>query len=212
LTAVRKRRKKKQTMKLKDAFLVFCIGALIVSEIFLFSARTKMSAAQVLASAAQHEVEQARADLEQFKTTVKTQIAEDSKLRSDNQVLIQKLAKLQDANTRLSNTNRLLTQQIVGVREAAEQQQAQMQQIQSENQAASERNTCIANLRQIDSAKLQWAADNNKTLTDTPAAQDLAAYLPGGVFPVCPSGGSYTINSVGLPPSCSIPGHAVPPQ
>lgn len=199
-------------MKLKDAFLVFCIGALIVSEIFLLSARTKMTDAQTKARAAQHEAEQARADLEQFKTTVKTQIAEDSRLRSDNQVLIQKLAKLQDANTRLSNTNRLLTQQIVGVREAAEQQQAQMQQLQTETQAASERNACIANLRQIDSAKLQWAADNNKTLTDTPTTQDLAAYLPGGVFPTCPSGGSYTINSVGLPPSCSIPGHAVPPQ
>jgi hypothetical protein len=199
-------------MKLKDVFLGFCIVALLVSEFFLFSAREKMSAAQVQARAAQHEAEQARADLEQFKTTVKSQIAEDSKLRSDNQVLIQKLAKLQDANTRLSNTNRILTQQIVGAREAAEQQQAQMQQIQTENQAASERNTCIANLRQIDSAKLQWAADNNKTLTDTPTTQDLAAYLPGGVFPACPSGGSYTINSVGLPPSCSIPGHAVPPQ
>jgi hypothetical protein len=212
LTAALKIWKKERAMKLKDAFLVFCILALIVSEFFLFSAREKMSAAQVQARAAQHEAEQARTDLEQFKSTLQTQIAEDSKLRSDNQVLIQKLAKLQDANTRLSNTNRALSQQLVGAREAAEQQQAQMQQIQTENQAVSERNTCIANLRQIDSAKLQWAADNNKTLNDTPTAQDLAGYLPGGVFPTCPSGGSYTINSVGLPPSCSIPGHAVPPQ
>jgi hypothetical protein len=84
----------------------------------------------------------------------------------------------------------------------AAQQQAQTE--------VAQRNACINNLRQIDAAKQQWALENSKTDEAVPVALDLVPYLKGNVFPVCPSGGTYTINSVGVPPTCSIPGHVLP--
>ncbi len=75
----------------------------------------------------------------------------------------------------------------------------------------SQRNTCIAWLRQIEGAKNSWALENKKTATDIPTASDL--YGPAKYFwdePICPAGGTYTINAVATKPSCSIPGHQVP--
>ena len=100
-----------------------------------------------------------------------------------------------------------------------------MQQIQTENQqantapepsaeqllsAVTQLNTCINHLRQIDAAKQQWALENDKTADAIPPAQDLLPYFRGGIFPVCPSGGGYTINAVDVLPTCSIPGHVLP--
>jgi hypothetical protein len=77
-------------------------------------------------------------------------------------------------------------------------------------------NTCINNLRRIDSAENQWALDNGKmTGSDAPTMDDLKKYLPNGIFPTCPSGGTYTINPVGQNPTCSLgtsvtPNHVLP--
>lgn len=70
-------------------------------------------------------------------------------------------------------------------------------------------NACINNLRQIDSAKNQWALENKKQSTDMPSEDDLAPYLKaiGGQMPKCPAGGDYKINAVGEQPACSIPKH-----
>ena len=76
--------------------------------------------------------------------------------------------------------------------------------------ATAQTNACINNLRIIDAAKQQWALENDKTADAIPPAQDLLPYFRGGIFPVCPSGGGYTINAVGVPPTCSIPGHVLP--
>ncbi len=43
-----------------------------------------------------------------------------------------------------------------------------------------------------------------------PTVQDLLPYLKDGVLPVCPSGGTYTLNAVGYLPSCSVPDHELP--
>lgn len=72
----------------------------------------------------------------------------------------------------------------------------------------SQENACINNLRQIDGAKQQWALEKGKTATDVPTWDDLKPYLRG--IPHCPAGGTYTINAVGTPPQCSIPGHVLP--
>ena len=72
-------------------------------------------------------------------------------------------------------------------------------------------NACISNLRQMDSAKEQWALEHKKQTTDTPTAQELETYLrsgPGGLK--CPAGGVYSINAVGEAPTCSIPRHQLP--
>ncbi len=69
-------------------------------------------------------------------------------------------------------------------------------------------NICISNLRQIDSAKQQWALENKKELTDTPTAQELDKFLNSSFTTLkCPAGGVYTINAVGEKPACSIPQH-----
>ena len=73
-----------------------------------------------------------------------------------------------------------------------------------------DRDTCVANLRSIQVAKSQWALENNKTAADVPTEQDLLGYLPNGIFPACPSGGTYTIGAIGIAPACSIAGHAIP--
>ena len=121
--------------------------------------------------------------------------------------------------------NQQITQQLQTSRDAAQQQQEQLQQMQAENQqanttpdssaeqsssAVAQLNTCINNLREIDAAKQQWALENDKTADAIPSAQDLWPYLSNLVFPVCPSGGTYTINAVGVPPTCSVPGHVLP--
>jgi hypothetical protein len=68
-------------------------------------------------------------------------------------------------------------------------------------------NACINNLRQIDGAKQQWALENKKADTETPSRADLEPYLSKRQFPVCPAGGTYTINRLANPPECSHPGH-----
>lgn len=82
-----------------------------------------------------------------------------------------------------------------------------------ESPAIRKQNACINNLRLIDASKQQWALENRKQSTDTPTVEDLRPYLgrgPNGEWPVCPDGGTYTINSVGETPTCSVAGHALP--
>lgn len=75
--------------------------------------------------------------------------------------------------------------------------------------ATAAQNMCINNLRHLDGAKQQWALENQKPATAVPTMADLAPYLRNQV-PACPSGGAYTVNSVGTSPSCNQPGHALP--
>ncbi len=74
-----------------------------------------------------------------------------------------------------------------------------------------QRNACISNLRQLDAAKQQWALEYNQADYAMPAPADLDKYLRVGFHGLqCPKGGSYEINAVGEPPTCSIPGHELP--
>src|SRR5690242_21562948 len=73
---------------------------------------------------------------------------------------------------------------------------------------------CINNLRQIDSAKQQWALENKQTGGATPVQTELETFLirtTSGVMPNCPSAGltatfatSYSINEVTNSPTCLI--------
>jgi hypothetical protein len=51
--------------------------------------------------------------------------------------------------------------------------------------------------------------DNKKAATDVPTPADLASYLPNMNLIICPAGGSYSINAVNMPPTCSVPGHVL---
>jgi prepilin-type N-terminal cleavage/methylation domain-containing protein len=78
---------------------------------------------------------------------------------------------------------------------------------------SSRNKACIANLKQIDSAKEQWAMDNNKANGTT---VDLTTDLVGtGKYiksaPKCPASGTYTEGAVGTDPTCSVGGFHVLP-
>jgi len=69
---------------------------------------------------------------------------------------------------------------------------------------------CINNLRQIDSAKSQWALETKQVATALPTDPDL--FGPGLYLkkkPECPAGGQYTVDIVSTPPSCDQPGHSL---
>ena len=75
---------------------------------------------------------------------------------------------------------------------------------------------CVANLKQIDSAKEQYAMDYKLAQGSTmPALSVLCGagtttYIKGGT-PTCASSGTYTVGNLGTDPTCSIgTGAAVP--
>ena len=77
----------------------------------------------------------------------------------------------------------------------------------------SQQNACINNLRLIDASKQQWALEQKKQSSDSPAGTDLQPYLgrgANGELPACPVdpqngfGTSYTQGIVGTPPVCLI--------
>jgi chromosome segregation ATPase len=214
-------------VKLKNGILWLCIVVILAGEFFLFSANRQKGAAQVALREAKTEVAQLRAQLDQLKnSSVATLSAENARLRKENQGLTQKNFQVQNENSQLRGTNQQLTLQLQTARDTVRQQQEQLQEMQMENQSVSPApepatepslsavarlNACVNNLRQIDAAKQQWALENKKTADAIPTALDLLPYFPDRVFPVCPSGGTYTINAVDELPTCSIPGHALLP-
>ena len=71
--------------------------------------------------------------------------------------------------------------------------------------AESRKNTCIANLRQIDNAKTPWGAEKGKVPGSIPADDDLFGqnhYLR--YKPVCPSDGDYDLQPLDKSPLCSL--------
>ncbi len=71
--------------------------------------------------------------------------------------------------------------------------------------------TCINNLRQINSAKVQWAFDEKKGSQEIPLMTDLLPYFLGHVEPHCPSGGNYDIRNISEYAGCSraVYGHTL---
>ncbi len=73
-------------------------------------------------------------------------------------------------------------------------------------------NSCIANLKQVDAAVQQYAMDMKLTSAGAVSVADLTGgadpYLRS--TPTCPSGGTYTLATVGAPITCGIAGHVLP--
>ncbi len=73
----------------------------------------------------------------------------------------------------------------------------------------SRQNACIANLRQIDAAKEQWALAEKKNDGDSVTMGNLVdTYIRK--TPECPAGGTYTLGNIGTDPTCNITGHELP--
>jgi hypothetical protein len=68
---------------------------------------------------------------------------------------------------------------------------------------------CKDNLFSIQIFKAEWASERNKSTNDVPTWNELRPYFEekwSNGIPVCPDGGSYTLNRVGEQPTCSIGG------
>ncbi len=223
MTPSRKNARNKQAVKSENLLLGICLVALIVSGAFLVSANRQKSEALAQWRQTQQQVADLQSQLAQATNSMDTD-SEMARLRADNQDiprLRKQIQQLQAQDTKLSQqlavtrqAGQAIQQQLQDLEDQSDQaaadQQAQAQMV--ERIAAQQRNQCIANLRLIYAAKQAWALEKNKTDTDTPTEQDLLPYIKGGAFPVCPSGGIYTIGAVGQLPTCSIPGHVLPPQ
>jgi len=213
----------------KKLFPGICLLLLIISEVFWFSANRQKSLAQEQLSEAQQQAADLQSQLNELTNSgAANEATETIRLRAENQ----DLPRLRSQIQQLQADNSKLLKELSAAREATGRRDEQLQEMETQNEQAQadqqaqaeaqqqaiqqtitqERNACIANLRLIYAAKQAWALDKNKTDSDVPTEQDLLPYLKGGIFPVCPSGGIYTIGAVGVPPTCSIPGHVLPSQ
>ncbi len=66
---------------------------------------------------------------------------------------------------------------------------------------------CGEKLFMLQTAIQQWALENNKRPGENVLPQNIIPYLRGQMFPLCPSGGTYSTRPYGTPPTCSFPGH-----
>jgi hypothetical protein len=208
-------------MNAKRWFPYACLALMLVSEIFLFRANHERDKALADVATAQQQLHDTQAELDALKnSSAGAQAAEITSLHKQNDLLTakssglqQNVDRLQQTVDRLQKESQQTAEHLTTARSALEMQQAHLQQLQTEQQqavAVANANACINNLRQIDAAKNQWALEKQKNAGDLPTVQDLAPYLRDGVLPVCPDGGTYTLNGAGLPPTCSIPGHVLP--
>ncbi len=67
-----------------------------------------------------------------------------------------------------------------------------------------QKNTCIANLKQINTAIEQWALENKKSVGAAVIEADANAFLKGATTPPCPGAGTYAYNAVGTGATCSL--------
>jgi hypothetical protein len=73
----------------------------------------------------------------------------------------------------------------------------------------SQHHSCVNNLRILDAAKEQWAMEKNKSDGDAVEMKGMLNYVRDRVMPKCAQGGTYSINSIGDPPTCSEPKHSL---
>jgi len=218
LTIGRKRRNCWR-MNLKRWFAWMCLALMVVTEIFLFAAVREKDAAQEELRAAQTQVWQMRKEMEELKNSnAGLQAAEINRLRKQNEIYTNRLGKAQAMIDKLEGEAAQISQSLVTARAALELQQEHLQELESEKKMVTEagmvlihRNTCINNLRMIDGAKQQWALEKDKPMDAVPKPKDLLPYLKDGVFPACPDGGTYSINSVESLPTCTVQGHVLLP-
>ena len=206
-------------MNLKRWFAWLCLALMLVAEGLLFRAIREKEAAQTDTREAQIQMRELQSKLDELnQSSTGLQAEEIARLRKQNEIYTNRLAKAQATVYQMKAELKQTTQQLATARTALQLQQDHLQQLQTENRLVTEagmtlihRHACINNLRAIDGAKQQWALEKNKSGEAVPTVRNLLPYLKDGVFPVCPEGGTYSINSVDAVPTCSVAGHALPP-
>jgi hypothetical protein len=211
-------------MNVKRWFAWACLALMLVAEIFLFLANREKDAALMSLRDTQAQLRQTADALAALKNSnVGLQASEILRLRKQNEIITNRLTALEASLAQMDEENQSNAQHLATARLAIQLQQEHLQELETQNeqiQTAAEtsaasaaaiiaQKTCLSNLRRIDDAKQAWAEDNNEPDNAVPKAADLLRYLKGGALPVCPSGGTYSINAVNEVPTCSYPGHVL---
>ena len=204
-----------------------CVVGLAVGLWWVYSASQKKDAELAALRQDSQQLQQLRAELEETKK-VRTEAQSDelTRLRKDNEDLLRlrnEVGQLRKAKQELAAQVQTAQVQAQGAQDQVEALRATPAQAPAPGQPKPAAQTpqtpeqqqavvCINTLRKISAAKQQWALDNHKPANTLLRAVDLAPYLglPPDTLPACPAGGVYTLNLVGIPPVCSIPGHALP--
>jgi chromosome segregation ATPase len=205
-------------MNFKRWFAWACLALVVVAEVALFRAYRDIDALSTDLRNTQAELRQTSAELAELKNSAAgLQVAESAKLRRQNQILTNQVAEWRAVAAELNAESRSNAQHLAIARTALRLQGEHLEQVQAENQqivdestAVISRKTCINNLRLIDDAKQQWAADYGKPVDAVPTEKDLLPYFKDGALPQCPDGGVYSLNRVDEVPTCSIAGHTLP--
>ena len=208
-------------MNLKRWIAWTCVALMLVADIFLFQANHQKESVLANLGDSQVQLHQTQAELDTLKNSHPvSQMPEILRLRRQNEILSNQVAALQAAYQQLDVENVSNAQHLATARLALRLQQEHLWELEDAyNQAADTnaadaviiaRKTCINNLRLIDDAKQEWSVETGADNDAVPTVKDLLPYLKNGVFPVCPSGGTYSINAVNEVPTCSYPGHAMP--
>ena len=212
-----------------------CVVVLIATTHYFYKASNAKDAELTKAHEELQEVEKLRADNEELRK-LPNQQAEIDRLTKDNKELIRLRGEVQQLRTlakqkdvelnkaQASGAQAMRTQEqivaqlkkdredLIAAQEAARNQVQQGDPNAPLSEPARQAAACINQLRQIAGAKHMWALENKKGAEDVPTAADITPYLPKNATFNCPNGGTYQINAVGAPPTCSIPGHSLTPQ
>jgi len=209
------------------AILPWCVALVLAVGLVVLYTGTKSKETELAAlRQANQELSSVRAENDELKK-IQVQVQELTRLRKETEELHRlrnEVHQLRDEKRQASKTGQAAQSSVAPVKTDTTAQ-AQLQQLLAENQrlraenqqfqqvqANAQVNVCLNNLRQIDSAKQQWALENKKPVSAPVSAQDIQPYLPNNALPVCPLGGLYTLHTVAILPTCSIPGHVLPQQ
>src|SRR6266516_4408776 len=211
-----------------------CVVALVAGMLVLRSRSKETETALAELRQANQELKKTRMEEEDLKR-IQAQVDEVARLRKENEELhrlrneVRQLREEKQGAARAGQSGQPSSaqsradasaqpqlqrqlQQLLAENERLRAENQQFQQLQANAQANAPANACMNNLRIIEGAKDQWALENKKGVGDAMSAQDILPYLKNNALPACPQGGVYTLNALGAVPTCSMPGHVLPPQ
>jgi hypothetical protein len=225
-------------MKLKTLFPWLCVLGSLAGLAWFYSASQKKDVELATLRADSEQLQQLRAELEEAKKVLPQKESDElARLRRDHDELLrlrnevgqlrgdkqQLSGQVQAAQAQAANAQAQAQAQAEALRSArmapapTPQQQAAAQALAARygvqpaaDTEQAKAGACMNNLRLIDGAKQQWAAEKQKPTGAILTAADLLPYLPNKTLPNCPGGGVYTLNPVGFGAICNIPGHAAP--
>jgi hypothetical protein len=220
-------------MKLKSLLPWVCVLGLLIGLGWLYAVSQKQEAELVTLRQDSQQLHKLRAEQEEASATrTKAEGDELARLRKDNEELL----RLRNEVRQLRGDKQQLATQVQKAQAQVQGAQAQVEALRATpgqpalpgqataaaqaafaaryglaapNPEQAQANACVNNLRLLDGAKQQWALEKQKPAGALLTAADLAPYLKSNAVPVCPAGGVYTLNPVGVMPFCNLPGHAV---